>query len=161
MAQFGQPFDANTVEPAKPMDVLPDGDYAVIIEDSKWVETKKKDGQFLELTLQVVDGPAKGRKLWDRLNLSNPNPQAVEIAQQTLSAICHATGVMQVADSAQLHNLPMLAKVKVKPGDNGPMNEVKGYKKLAVGGGVVGSVPAAAPAAPKAPAVAPWLQKAG
>jgi hypothetical protein len=35
----------------------------------------------------------QGRKIFDRLNLVNAEPdQAVEIAQRTLSAICHATG---------------------------------------------------------------------
>ena len=158
MAQFQNPFDATTVAPSQPMDVLPDGDYPVIIEASEWKTTKKQDGQYLELVLQVIDGPAKGRKLWDRLNLSNPNPTAVDIAHQTLSAICHATGVMRVEDSSQLHNHPMLVKVKVKQGDNGPMNECKGYKKLSAG--VVGSVAPAPSAAPSAPAVPPWQRKA-
>jgi hypothetical protein len=154
MAQFQNPFDATSVAPREAMDVLPDGDYPIIIEASEWKNTKKGDGAYLELTLQVVDGPAKGRKLWDRLNLANPNQTAVDIAQQTLSAICHATGVMQVSDSTQLHNLPVLARVKVKQGENGPLNEVKGYKRLK-------ATPDAAPVAPPAsPAVAPWMKKA-
>lgn len=161
MAQFQNPFDASTVAPSAPMDVLPDGDYAVIIEASEWKETKKKDGSYLELVLQVVDGPAKGRKVWDRLNLSNPNTVAVDIAQQTLSAICHAVGVLKVSDSTQLHNLPMIVKLKVKQGENGPMNECKGYKALKAG--VVGSVgtvtPSAPSTAPSAPAVPPWQRK--
>jgi hypothetical protein len=159
MAQFNQAFDASTITPDAPREVLPDGDYPVIIEASEWKATKAGTGQFLELTLQVIEGPQKGRKVWDRLNLSNPNTQAVEIAQRTLSAICHATGVMKVSDSAQLHNLPLLAKVKVSQGPNGPSNEVKGYKKL---DGVVGSVtPAAVPmVTSSAPAVAPWQRKA-
>ncbi len=155
MAQFQNEFDASTVSPREPMDVLPDGNYPVIIQASEWKPTKKQDGTYLELTLQVIDGQHKGRKVWDRLNLSNPNSQAVDIAQQTLSAICHAVGVMKVSDSAQLHNVPMLAKLKVKQGENGPMNEVRGYKKM--GGAVVGSV---APAVAAAPVQAPWTKKA-
>jgi hypothetical protein len=157
MAQFGGEFDATTVEPNAPMDVLPDGDYPVAIQKSQWQKTKKGDGAFLELELQVTDGPMKGRKLLDRLNLQNPNTQAVEIAQRTLSAICHAVNEMKVSDSAQLHGKPMLARVVVKQGEKGPMNEVKGYKKLEIG------VPAAAPVpvgAGAGAAKAPWLAKA-
>ena len=33
------------------------------------------------LTLQVIDGPYKGRMLWARLNLENPNSTAVQIAR--------------------------------------------------------------------------------
>ncbi|MBY0490667.1 MAG: DUF669 domain-containing protein [Gemmatimonadaceae bacterium] len=163
MAQFGGEFDATTVEPTTPMDVLPDGDYPVLIEASEWRKTKKGDGAFLELTHVVCDGPMKGRKLWDRLNLQNPNTQAVEIAQRTLSAICHATGVLKVTDSAQLHNIPVLARVVVKQGERGPMNEIKGYKKF---DGLVAATPSAKPIAaatpaPAAPGTAPWMKKAG
>lgn len=153
MAQFQNPFDATSVAPREAMDVLPDGEYPVVIDASEWKQTKAGTGAYLELTLQVTDGAHKGRKLWDRLNLQNPNQTAVDIAQQTLSAICHATGVMKVSDSAQLHGIPMSARVKVRQGDNGPSNEVKGYKPLRVG--VVGSVPPA----PSGPAVPPWQKK--
>ena len=43
----------------------------------------------------------------------------MEIAQRTLSAICHATGRMQVQDSEELHLIPMIADVTVKPPKNG------------------------------------------
>lgn len=161
MAQFNETFDASNHAPREAMDVLPDGEYLAIIEASEWKKTKKGDGTFLELTLQVVDGACKGRKVWDRLNLDNPNAVAVEIAQGTLSAICHATGVLKVSDSAQLHSVPMLVRVKVKAGENGPQNEIKGYKKLGGGASVVGAVGpvAGATTAPAAPAVAPWMKK--
>jgi len=157
MAQFTQAFDATTVAPNAPRVALPDGVYPMIIKDSAWERTKKDDGTFLELTLEVIDGQHKGRLIWDRLNLDNPNPKAVEIAQRTLSALCHATGVMKVSDSAQLHNIPILVTVKARDAEN---NDVKGYKKM---DGVIGSVPAPTPAvsAPAAPAVAPWQRKAG
>jgi hypothetical protein len=45
----------------------------------------------------------------------NNNPKAVEIAQQTLSAICRATGQLQVSDSEQLHLKPMTITVAVRP----------------------------------------------
>jgi hypothetical protein len=164
MAQFNETFDAANHAPREAVDVLPDGQYIAIIEASEWKKTKKGDGAFLELTLQVVDGACKGRKVWDRLNLDNPNAVAVEIAQGTLSAICHATGVMKVSDSSQLHSVPMLVRVKVKAGENGPQNEIKGYKKLGGGSasvvGAVGPVASATTAsAPAAPAVAPWMKK--
>ena len=50
---------------------------------------------------------------------STPTPPTVEIAQRTLSAICHATGLMQVDDSEQLHLIPLIADVKVQPPKNG------------------------------------------
>ena len=79
----------------------------------------------------MIDGPYKNRLLWSRLNLDNPNAQAVQIAQGELSAICRAVGVMQPKDSIELHNLPLLITVKCKKReDTGDVvNEIKGYAK--------------------------------
>lgn len=135
MAFLGNTFDATAVEPSAPREIIPPGEYVVQIVESEMASTKAGDGEMLKLTLDIIDGPHAGRKLWDRLNLVNRNAQTVEIAQRTLSAICHATGKLQVSDSDQLHFIPMLAVVKVKPA--GPdkqgvhreaQNEVSGYK---------------------------------
>lgn len=151
MAFLGGVFDSTQVQPGGPMEVIPAGDYKVMIVDSS-MDPSKSGGQFLKLTLQVIDGPHQGVTLFDRLNLINSNPKAVEIAQRTLSAICHAVGVLQVQDSAQLHNRPMVARVAYKEGGEpdgkggvyGPSNELKGYKPV--------SQQAPAQAAPQQPA---------
>ena len=119
MANLGTTFDATTIEPAKPFEVLPPGKYPAQIVNSEIRVTKDGIGQYLWLELDVLDGPHKGRKLFDRLNLVNANPQTVEIAQRTLSAICHATGRMQVQDSEELHLIPFIADVQVQAPKNG------------------------------------------
>lgn len=124
-------FDANEVDPNVPFETLPAGDYVVHMVASETKPTKNGKGSYLECVLEVIEGEKKGAKLWDRLNLVNPNPDAVKIAKGTLSAICRAVNVMKPKDSCELHNLPMVASVKVKKReDNGePTNEIKGYKK--------------------------------
>ena len=119
MARLGETFDATTVEPNKPLEALPPGRYVVQIVNSEMRPTKDGMGQLLWLELDVLEGAYAGRKLFDRLNLVNSNPTTVEIAQRTLSAICHATGLMQVDDSEQLHLIPLIADVKVQPPKNG------------------------------------------
>ena len=168
MADIGQAFDATSVAPQSAPGALPSDWYNVLITDSEMVETKAKTGSMLKLTMKVMDGPNAGRLLWDRLNLYNPNPVAVEIAQKTLSSICHATGVMQVQDSSVLHGIPIMVRAVHKPASGGydESNDIKGY--AAFGSktsnnekGVVvpiegGSTPAAPPVAPPAaPPVAP------
>ena len=118
MANLGN-FDATTVDPAKSADVLPPGKYVVQIVASEMRVTKDGMGQYLWLELDVLEGDSLGRKLFDRLNLVNNNPSTVEMAQRTLSAICHATERMQVQDSEELHLIPMLADVRVQPPKNG------------------------------------------
>ncbi|MBG89559.1 MAG: hypothetical protein CMO80_22050 [Verrucomicrobiales bacterium] len=153
----GLNFNAETVAPNQAFENLAPAWYTAMITDSTMKATKGGDGSYLEIELEVV-APAQfaGRKLWDRLNLNNPNEKAVEIAYQTLSAICHATGVIQVQDSQQLHNIPMDVKVgmsKVTEQYPEPRNEVKGYRPVQ-GGGNVGGAPQAM-GAPQAPQGAP------
>lgn len=135
MAHLGMTFDANDVEPNAPFEVIPPGDYRAQIVQSEMRPTSAGTGQYLWLELEIIDGASQGRRLWDQLNLVNPNAQAVEIAQKTLSAICHATGQLTVTDSEQLHMKPLIVAVKVQPA--GPdkhgvqrdaQNRIKGYK---------------------------------
>jgi hypothetical protein len=130
MAQIGGTFNANTVEPAGSIEPLPPGRYTVMITDSDWVQTKAGDGHYLKLTFKVIEGDGINRLIWTNLNLDNPNPKAVEIAQRELSAICRACDVMEVEDSQQLHGIPMSAQVKIRKGTDGyaDQNTISGFK---------------------------------
>lgn len=90
MARFDTSFDATSVEPTTAYELLPAGKYRAQIVESEMRVTKNGMGQFLWLMLDILEGEHKGRKIFDQLNLVNPNPTTVEIAQRTLSAICHA-----------------------------------------------------------------------
>lgn len=167
-------FDSTNVEPSQSFDPLPDGWYAVNIVASEMKPTKDGTGAYLEMTLKVLEPPFQNRNLFYRLNLKNNNPVAQEIAYKQLSAICHATGVIQVADSQQLHGLPFKVKVTIKKDDSGkydPSNEIKAVKGINEGTGpavappvgfAAPPAPAASPVPPAAPAAAgalpPWMQ---
>lgn len=124
-------FDATQVDPLSSFEPLPNGRYVAAITSSEFKPTKNGNGQYLELTFEVLEGDHKGRKLWAWLNLKNPSDEAVRIAEQELSAICHATGVMRPGDSVELHDIPLVIDVRVtKRNDTGEMtNEIKGYDK--------------------------------
>lgn len=133
-------FDANQVEPTSNFDPLPAGKYIAAIVESETKPTKNGRGSYLQLTFQVLDGPYKGRMLWARLNLQNPNAVAVQIARAELSAICRSVGVMAPKDSVELHNLPLQITVKCKKRDDIPgggeiTNEIKGYAKKSIASG--------------------------
>lgn len=159
MAQIN--FDASTVDPAQTYEPLPAGDYLCAISSIEVKNTKTGTGQYLEITLDLQDADLFGRKFFDRLNLWNANPKTVEIAQRTLSAICHATGVLQLADTDQLIGQQVVAKVNAKedPG-YGVRNEVKGYKQAAQVGQAASQQLAAARPAATAPAAAPAAPRA-
>lgn len=139
-------FDASQHEPLGSMDPVPAGWYTVIITDSEMRPTKAGDGEYLQLTMQVVEGECQGRLIWDRLNLMNSNQTAVEIAQRALASICRAVGVLTPTDSSELHDRPFEVKVSVRPAKDGfdASNDVKGYREA----GTAGTVPAANRAAP-------------
>lgn len=124
-------FDANTVEPDEGMDAIPAGWYNALIDESDMVPTKAGDGAYLKLRFNVVDGPYANRKVYTNLNLHNPNDQTVQIARRQLSAICHATGVLVVQQTEQLHGIPIQIKVKkTKSEEYGEGNGITGFKKL-------------------------------
>ncbi len=145
-------FDASTIQPSAPLDVLPSGTYLCKIADTEKKQTKSGTGEYLMLTLDVLDPQYRGRKVFDRLNLWNPNQQAVDIAKKTLSAICHSINLMQVRNHEELRGKTLNVKVTVRNDPNyDSTNEVKGYSAAQ-------SQESAAPASP-ATAVAsgkPW-----
>lgn len=165
MAQIA--FDATQIAPAVPLTPIPDGWFPVMITESDIKPTSTGTGLRMPLTLTVCEGhPYAGRKIFDGLNIQNDNPVAQQIAQEQLSAICHATGVIQLGDTQQLHGIPLLCKVITEPARTDQTtgktyeakNVVKGYAK--VGTQTINMtpkpvVPSVGPAASAAPA---WAQ---
>lgn len=138
-------FDASGVDPNTRPDPVPTNWYPVMITASEQKPTKAGTGSYLQMELTVQGGEFANRKAYVRLNVDNPNPQAVEIAYGELSAICHSVGMLQVQDSSQLHGKPFQAHIKCverndKPGEMS--NEVAGYRDIN------GNEPGSAGAAP-------------
>ena len=122
-------FNAADIEPNEPREPLPAGWYKAVIVESEEKATKAQTGSYLQLTMEVIEGDRQGRKVFERLNLNNPNKTAVEIAQRTLSGICRAIGVMTPRTSQDLHDKPLMVKVKVTPPRDGyeAGNEIAEY----------------------------------
>lgn len=134
-------------ERSSSFDPLPAGDYEMMITKSATKPTKKGDGSYLELEMQVIGGEYSGRRHWERLNLDNPNHQAVKIAQESLAKLCMALGLDEVNDSEELHDTPFIAEVGIDKKDP-TRNVIWGYQAA------VDVKPAAKPAAPARPAPA-------
>ncbi len=148
-------FNALEIEPATSYEPLPADWYKVVITDTEEKPTKAQTGSYLQLTIEVIEGNHAGRKVFDRLNLKNPNSVAVEIAQRSLSSICRAIGVNSPRDSMELQDKPLMVKLAVKAADGqyGASNDIKEY--AAAGGATASPAPAAA-AATGGTATPPW-----
>ena len=155
-------LDDSLFEDQPSFEPVPQDTYTLMITDSE-MATTQKGGQMLKLSMQIVVGVHKGRKIWDNLNLINSNPTAVEIAQRNLGSICKAIGVESVTDSSLsiLHNKPFQASVGIKIGTNGysDKNCVKKYDHRPLGGGVTPAPQVqAAPQAAATTSAAPWAK---
>ena len=128
----GYNFNAEEVEPSSSFDPIPAGWYTAIISASEMKATRDGYGEYLSLTLQIIDGQYENRLVFARLNLKNANDKAVDIARKDLAAICRAVGVMSPQASEELHDIPLMIKVKVRPasGDYEASNDIGGYKAV-------------------------------
>jgi hypothetical protein len=140
MAQLD--FNPETVaDDERDFPILPDGTYNAQIIESDLAPTKNGTGQRLNLTIEIIEGPAARRRVWEGLNIVNANAQAQEISQRTLKQICNAIGHHGVlTDSEALHFKPLRIRVghKEAQGEYKAQNVIKGYEALgSVSGGAL------------------------
>lgn len=150
------------------MVLIPPGQYQAIIVKSELKPTSNGNGQFLALTVVITHGQHANAEFIERLNIINPNQQAVEIAYKTLARISEAVGMMQTpSDSTQLHNKPLMIEVATEVGtpykdkdgvqrDGKDKSVIKKYHKVpAVGVGAQAPAFAGGTTAPSTP---PWAK---
>lgn len=126
-------FDANQVEPYEGnFDPIPADWYVMAVESSEIRPNSAQTGSILSLKYTILDGPYANRKVFENLNIQHPNAAAVEIAYKKLSSICRATGVINLQNSEQLHNIPFKGKVKLRAanGQYEASNEVTMWKHV-------------------------------
>ena len=75
------------VQQKRSYDVLPKGKYRAIINNTAIKPTKSGTGEYLAITFQIIEGDHSGRRIWQNLNLSNPNKTAEDIAKVELNSI--------------------------------------------------------------------------
>jgi len=117
MVQLPQQFNVADLPDTGGVVHIPEGQYQAVIVNSELQSTKSGDGQYLAMTVVITAGQYKDTELIERLNIINPNQQAVEIAYKTLARISEAVGMTQTpADSSELHNKPLMIDVKTEKG---------------------------------------------
>ena len=129
MAQLDNAFDSSQHEDMTGFDPLPKGKYLCKVVETEIKDTSSKTGQYIKIKIEVLKGDYKGRFLWTNINIVNPNPVAVEIAQKELATLCRAIGKNVIQDTNELHNIPFIADVGIKPakGDYPAGNKINGY----------------------------------
>jgi hypothetical protein len=109
--------------------LLPKGRYLAMAIASEMKTNAKGTGEYLQITFEVIDGPSKGRKIFERLNIRNANKVAERIALEQLNELCKCAGVTHLVESEELHNLPLFLDLAIESGRDGfdDQNRIKGY----------------------------------
>jgi len=157
-------FNASAVEPQTPRDTepLPAGLYTVEITNADVKPLKSGNGVGLEIECTVIDpAPFARRKIWQTLNIQHSNPQAEQIGQSQLSALCRAVGIAQLDDSDQLFQriVKVRTKIRAAQGNYAAKAEIASFEPA---GAALPATPQqpAAPARQATPAAAPpWARK--
>ena len=123
-------FDPDATEGTGGFTPVPPGKYLLEIQESDIRPTKSGTGEYLYLVIRVVTGPYENRLIFDRLNFSNPNPQAQEIAQKALKRLVRLCGlplsILHDLDTERLHFKRFEAVVTVRQDTGfGPQNAVR------------------------------------
>lgn len=147
-------FDATSVTPSqKSFGPLPAGQYECVINRADIKATKAGTGEYLELEFQVIEGEHAGRRVWERLNINNPNKTAEDIAREALAVLCMALDIPKLSDTDELLDKPVIVVLEIdrKEPDR---NRIRFYHSASG----AAPAPAARPAAPAAPAAGrkPW-----
>jgi len=136
-------------------EAIPRGDYVAHIVESDIKPTKDaiaERGGNADLpieqysayryvfTWKVLTGDYEGRTLFSGLNMKNPSKQTVEIANKEFATILRACGKVTVKSTEQLHMIPCVLTVGVKPAtaQYDEQNVIKNYKSYS-GAAVSGS----------------------
>ena len=135
-------------------DPLPKGDYTAMIIASDVKETKAGTGRYVELTLEVSEGQFARRRIWDRLNVNNPDVETEKRARGQLKAVSDACHIAQLNSTEQLHDIPLKLSLGLDRRDP-TKNQVYGYTSIKAGFEI--SKPAAKAAEPAKSK--PWERK--
>ena len=131
MAEINFDVTEYEVAPRNSFEPMPKGDYQAIVTDSQLKTTKAGDGEYIELTIQIVDGDYSGRRHWERLNVVNKNDKTQSIARSHLNNLAQACNVPNLKDTTELHDVPFTLSLDLDRREEGK-NKVMGYSSMKV-----------------------------
>jgi len=142
-----QGFEVDANQASTGFGPMPEGVYQLMVEKVEDKPNKKGTGALLELTIIVVDGKFKGRKLWENFNYANSNPRAVQMAMASMHALGLKLDIKQFTPQA-IVNKPFYARVYVKTETVDPVIGGEPERKNVIDFGTPVKPPTEAPASP-------------
>ena len=112
-AQGGDDFQPTSFDPIRP------GRYLAQIVDSDVQPNKKGTGAYVKLEIDILDGGAEGRKIWEYCNFAHEKESVAVQGQNALKVIQKLCKLSSFDDSTQAHNIPFYVEVKINPAKDG------------------------------------------
>ena len=100
-------------------ELLPDGEYEFMVEKVEEKETKAGTGTYLNCTYSIVGEKYKNRKVFDLMNINNPNEVAERIGRGRLHKLAEACDCVDMEDSDMLIDRVFKGMVGVEKGTGG------------------------------------------
>lgn len=124
-------FDAAGIDTSPRANLLTAGDYLFICQKAEVKETKEKTGRYVDCEFVVVSDGAKGRRVWNKFNIENPNDTAVQIGKRDLALFMAAIGLQSFRSLRELQDKPFCGTVGFAKGasENTEINVIKKFKK--------------------------------
>ena len=118
MALLKDTFVSDDVEDTS-FEPIPAGNYEAQIIDSDVRVTSAGTGEYIALQWEVLSDEYAGRRIFQNLNIVNPNEKAVQIAKSSLKQICKAIGIEAFQDTQELHGSPVRIVLGIRPPKDG------------------------------------------
>lgn len=130
IAEFQDPnFFKDVVPSTGARDYLKPGYYKVVVTKAEVVANKDKDinthATFV-VTLEGLEGEAKGIAINARYNLRNPSKQAVDIGKSEMLGLFTAIGATPINSPAEIYGKPIWIRVK----DGAPNQQGRIYSEV-------------------------------
>lgn len=117
-----------------------EGSYKVRLEKYEVKDTKAGTGKYLDLQFEIMESKEHdfgGKRIFQKYNIENPNPKAVEISKNILGHYLTAVGLKDSEKDEVLDDvtkiedtvgIPFVAEVKIKDeGQFGLKNRIAKY----------------------------------
>lgn len=126
-------LDLSNVEEQKGFEVVPQGDYLVIVDDAQVKDTKSGTGAYINVKFLITEGEYKNRAIFNMFNIKNDNQQAVKIGLEQLKAFLKISGYKtpeSIESVTDLIGLTATAVVKNKKDDYGDKAYISYFKPV-------------------------------
>jgi hypothetical protein len=154
MAELGETFNPDEVEPRDDFSPVPEGTYAVEIVESSVEDNKKNTGRAAKFTLKITEGEFAERRIWCNINFRHDSEKAQKIGQQQLAELCAACDHRGPLDDTELlHGIPFKVRVKIRKQEGySDRNDISRFLPYDAASAPARSAPAARAERPATPA---------